>query len=489
MLRRIVNINGAIIDVTSVMVKDPNAYRPTDELASEVIKAYWEQCDRYFPGSLKTGSGIERMFNPVNGEFWQEKGWLIRLLEKMPGYNGRMQVVIPKTKVVYGMNYVVAKRALLSIKSHIDNIAYYASSNKSTLRFFSQLLTDIYYYIREEQNGLIDNIKQGDCRFVNKKLADIISSTKPDDLKFDIPVGTKITKLVSRIGKISGADKWVEIKDVSFRDDHGDYHERHKDMGWNYWRAAFGDAMTILENSYTFIISAHPIDYLRMSFGGNWTSCQTIDKFGIDRANDGHDHGGMCAGGTESYMLDNSTILGYYIEELPEDGRPEYCNKIKRCNFHLGEDKIVQGRVYPDGRDTNGGYLSPAYNMRNTLQLYVANAFDIPNFWQLRKGTDECSSVISSYGPHYPDYSNYDDCNVSFLRRFDGYLNTRAVSVGNEIICPECGCNHLTSDNIFDDDCYEELVRCAHCGDVIPAREASKIDYNYYCSDCAEHVE
>lgn len=497
MLRKnIVNIGGTTVDATSVMVKDPNAYRPTDELACDVIKAYWEQCDRYFPGSLKTGAGIERMFNPVDGDFWQEKGWLIRLLEKMPGYNGRLQVVVPNNKVVYGMNYSMAKQAVRAIRGYIiDKIDEISDSDDSndTLYFCRSVLRYVYYHISNEENELIDGAEQGGCRFVTKELADSINGVKPASLKFDIPVGTKVTKLVSRIGKISGADKWVDIRDVSFHDDHDNYHERHKDMGWNYWRAAFGDAMTILENSYTFIISAHPIDYLRMSFGKNWTSCQTIDKFGIDRANDGHDHGGMCAGGTESYMLDNSTILGYCIEDLPEDGRPEYVDKIRRCNFHLGEDKIVQGRVYPDGRDTDGDYLSPAYHMRSILQLYVAGALDVPNFWQLKRGCYECGAVVSSYGPHYDDYNHYGDCNVSFLRRFDGYINDRAINVGNDIICPECGRNHLTSNNIFDDYCYERLVKCAHCGNIIPEREAIEKEHEwyskYYCQDCAEYVE
>jgi hypothetical protein len=241
----------------------------------------------------------------------------------------------------------------------------------------------------------------------------------------------------------------VDIRDVSFYDHNGVFHEKVKDMGWNNWIAVLGDAINPIELTKTAVISVNPTDFLTMSLGTNWASCMTIDKNNIRHlANNYH---GMYFGGSESYMLDTSTIIFYYLEDGCTGTHPEYEYKLKRCLFYLGEDKLIQSRVYPDGRD--GGEESLAGDIRKIMQKIIADLFDVPNYWSNKGGTSACAEVTTSNGVHYKDYLCYDDCNVSYMKRIDGYKNMRMVPIGRNPICPECGEEHTYEENIFCHSC------------------------------------
>ena len=259
-------------------------------------------------------------------------------------------------------------------------------------------------------------------------------------------------------------------------------------MGWNQQFAAFADAINPLDIPATVIISVNPIDFYTMSFGKGWASCHTIDKQGRRRGDDAHNYQGMYCGGTESYMLDGSSIIVYTLPADWDGEHPEKEDKIKRCVFYVGEDKLVQSRLYPDGRD--GGDNSIAESIRAIVQRVIANMFEAPNLWSLKRGTCECSEVTESFGPHYRDYLNYDDCNVSYMKRIDGYRNARPIKIGVPmIICPSCGERHYTNDNIFCRPCYEDGVECAGCGSIIPRENAYEIDGDWYCEDCVLFCE
>ena len=302
-------------------------------------------------------------------------------------------------------------------------------------------------------------------------------------IKFRFSEGIKFSRLVGKLAKLIGLDKHSDIRDASFYDQSGTFHERTKDYGWNAKFANFCDSINPTTVKGTVVISVNPIDFWTMSFGYKWTSCHTIDKMNIRRCDSGHNYRGMYCGGTESYMLDNSSVIVY---TLPYDfacNAAEFADKIKRCMFHLGEDKMVQGRVYPDGRDGGDATLAP--DIRAIMQKTVADLLGVPNLWKLERGTYVCDEVTVSEGPHYRDYLEYDDCNVSFLRRIDGYINRNYFTIGSEtIICPECGDRHYTEDNIYCEDCTTARCRCAQCGDVIDRDEVFYVYDTPYCSDC-----
>lgn len=290
--------------------------------------------------------------------------------------------------------------------------------------------------------------------------------------------GQKITRIVGKFCKFLGLDK---IKDVQTT-----FSGREKDYGYNYQFALFCDAISPLKITRHTIISANPIDYWTMSFGNSWASCQTID--GNNKRGMPHSYNGMYMSGTTSYMLDGTTLIMYTVDSEYNEKDFELQPKMQRCNFHIGEDKIIQGRVYPDGRDGGDGSLSEQF--RNIMQKVVADMYDVPNMWVLKKGVGHCEQYEISEGTNYKDYECYDDCTVSLLKDENGNVNDRHIIIGHDPICPVCGCEHEKEDKLCCEDCYDDnYVTCEHCGSRIHRDDAIYCEYNgnYYCDyDCAQ---
>lgn len=331
------------------------------------------------------------------------------------------------------------------------------------------------------------------------KAAKINRYAEEMELKARAVVGQKVTKFIGKVLREIGMNKVVDIKRESWEDTNGELHWRDKDYGYNYYFALLGDSINPFEYTREVVISVNPIDYWTMSFGYKWASCHTIDKEDYRGVRE-NQHGGCYSGGTQSYMEDASTIVVYVrptekeLEQIHENEMPmEEQSKFKRCLFYLGEDKLGQSRVYPDGRD--GGDESLAGQLRAIMQKVISELYNTPNMWTLKKGTCACSEAIYSNGSiHYPDYTNYDDCNVSYLRRIDGQLNTNMIKVGSEtIICPSCGISHRESDHITCDYCYERRDGdiCERCGcqcdddDAIHTHDRYGNEVVFCCSECA----
>ena len=226
------------------------------------------------------------------------------------------------------------------------------------------------------------------------------------------------------------------------------------------------------------------IDYWLMSNGHKWSSCHNIDKKHI--LNDNADYSGCYSGGTESYMLDESSVIFYTVDES-YDGNDYYLeDKMQRCVFCIAEDGsiLLQSRVYPDGRD--GGDESLAGQYREVMQKIVADCWKINNQWTLKRGTDYCSEVTVSDGVHYRDYLSYDDCNISLNKEI--YFDQK-IYIGHDPICPCCGDSHSWEESILCEECADEGHRCAQCGDSIDEDDAIYCADNeeWYCnSECAQ---
>lgn len=296
--------------------------------------------------------------------------------------------------------------------------------------------------------------------------------------------GQKVTRVMGKIAKEFGIDKFVDMQKISWLDENGTYHEKEKDIGWNKQYAMLCDALNPMETERWVVISINPIDYWTMSFGHKWASCHTIDKDGI-RENDGHTYGGCYSSGTESYMLDSSTVIMYLVDGDYKGNDYEMEDKLKRCNFHIGENKIVQGRVYPDGRD-GGDEDNIAKEMRMIMQEIVSECCGIENKWTLNKGTEACYNAICEENgkTNYSDYFNYNDCNVSTLK---GTRNVKKIIVGHAPICPCCGNEHGNCENIMCEPCASEII-CHDCG-CCCEDDYEEIDGNYYCRDCVSYCE
>ena len=418
---------------------------------------------------------------------WNHLDMLLGELPEKAIINGR-------TWAEYKAEYDRMENVISNVYEKID-IAYLSDAKGNDfavpreiynkMSIFDDVLHMAFRNVEEEQNLLSEEKTEK----LNRKLEEGGFTTRAI-------AGQKIAKFIGKLCKETKLNKIVDRQVVEWRDRDGNLHEREKDLGYNYHFALLGDSINPLYYTREIVISVNPIDFWTMSFGYKWASCHTIDKNNT-RGNGSDNYSGCYSGGTESYMLDESSLIVYVrptqeeLESIGEENLPmEIQSKFKRCIFYLGEDKLVQSRMYPDGRD--GGDMGLAAQIRNILQKEIADLLDTSNMWTLKKGTDACTSVIETayMAPHYRDYSHYSDCNVSFLRRINGDLNHNLIKVGSSIICPECGERHTTEEWITCESCRNEYyATCDRCGDGI--RETDEYIYtsdgNYYCcASCAE---
>lgn len=426
---------------------DEKAVRASEDRAMELLAEY-----DYNP--------TYRAVNRIYRENIREKGWLYDLFRRSPFYNGNGQIVLPKQLMLRTIN----KADILKFFDWAGIEAINREEGK-----YRDLVMRLQYIAETTKTGIVDEDDEEVVKIICEDY----------NLKFRPAVGQKWSRVISKIAREIGFDKITNIMTVVIGGE-----ERKKDYGWNYQFALFADAINPQEVEKTFVISVNPIDFWTMSFGNSWASCHTIDKSGKRRKGNSSNYGGCYSGGTESYMLDDSSIITYYVDD-DEDEPYEMRDKIKRCVFYVGEDKLIQSRVYPDGRD--GGDEGLPKVMREIVQYTFSQLLDTPNLWENKKGTEECTANILSYGVHYRDYECYDDCNVSYLRRINGNLNHKRISVGANPICPCCGEEHESEDWITCLSCREEEI-CSRCGESIDPDYAVYCpdNNNYYCDqDCA----
>ena len=231
--------------------------------------------------------------------------------------------------------------------------------------------------------------------------------------------GQKTSRVVNKICKHLGYDK------------HEEYNRKF---------AAYSDAINPLSIVRHTVISLNPIDYLTMSFGNSWASCHTIDK--LNRRNCDNSYQGCNSSGTMSYMLDGTSAVYYTVSKDYEGKEYYFQDKITRQMFFYGEDKLIQGRLYPQGED---GATDKYTQVRNIVQKVYADILGIPNLWKLTKGTSEASKYIYSHGTHYRDYNHFSSCTLSIIQDSE---NGNSIDVGADPICIECGCRHQIEENI-----------------------------------------
>ena len=68
--------------------------------------------------------------------------------------------------------------------------------------------------------------------------------------------------------------------------------------------------------------------------------------------------------------------------------------------FHYGNDKLIQGRVYPQDND---GVNAVYKEIRPIVQRVIAEILDVPNLWRNVKGTGICNDMTIHTGTHFRD--------------------------------------------------------------------------------------
>lgn len=264
---------------------------------------------------------------------------------------------------------------------------------------------------------------------------------------------------------------------------------------YNVAIARLGDASSPLKYTRFTVLSANPVDYWRMSFGSSWSSCHTIDKHGYFSASrGGQNYNGMHGSGTESYMLDGSTLIMYTVDKDYNGTEYELQPKINRCMFHVGEGKFIMGRIYPQGKD---GEKEVYKQWRNIFQTIIAECLEVPNYWKTEYGRYDKLNNIVSDGTHYEDYS-CDYCDIAGWSWHKPFADTtpseKKIYIGHYPICPSCGRTHEVEDNIECEDCNEDsdrIKRCECCNERIDLNSdpyETDGDGRYWCClDCANN--
>ena len=363
----------------------------------------------------------------------------------------------------------------------------------------SSVLCSLYSWIEHDGHTLTtERAKQINRIFAN--------CYKPNGKKLiRVNKDMKFSRFMALLGRLTGVDKIVKMETKSWYAD-GVYHEREEDTGWNSRFAKFADGI----NPYTIkrhtIISTNPVDYLLASNGTSWVSCHHLCREDVNKSGS---YNAMYSGGASGYMLDNSTVVMYMIDESYDGEDFMFVPKERRCLFHIGEDKLIQGRVYPDGRD--GGELGASEQMRIIMQTILADCLGVPNLWKVETGTSAIYPHEVTNGENYEDYEHYDDCTISFLKgnNSDYVIRTPRITIGARAMCPVCGERHSrrgwvycsSHDNYYnkrdtDNASYmvkviegsEENRTCSVCGHLVHQDDVvhdASTGKDYCCVECA----
>lgn len=217
-----------------------------------------------------------------------------------------------------------------------------------------------------------------------------------------------------------------------------------------------------------------------MSFGNSWASCHTIDKNNYrDMPNSYH---GAYSSGTISYMLDKVSIVFYTVTAAYNGNQYYFEDKINRCMFHYGEDKLVQGRVYPQDNDDNADNIYK--DIREIVQKIIADCEGMTNYWTTKKGVDEIGDYTNHGGTNYPDFRYYNNCCISFPKEKE--INPTVITIGNKPICIECGDTHNNQENI---NCCDAGCVCENCGDAMDEDDVCYVNGHRYCRDCVVYCD
>ena len=388
----------------------------------------------------------EEALNKIIDTWATNKADLITAIKKHPNYlQGKFMIVFS-----HNFDRTVDKTAINGFKKWLLN-----SETCFAVREFmtEEMRNDVIDYGRKLPNDIfcfLTEMTNMTGQYIDDYIVERLDNISPD---LHAHKGQKMSRVINKLLTYVGFNKLPD---------------------YNREFAKYADALNPLQITRHTVLSVNPLDYLTMSFGNSWASCHTIDK--ENKRNMPNSYEGMYSSGTVSYMLDKPSMV-FYTVDASYNGN-DFWNepKINRQMFHWGEEKLVQGRLYPQDNDGDNSVYTP---YREIVQNIMSELFEFPNLWTVAKGTSAAGRYVCSYGTHYRDYDSYENCTLS---RIKGSENEKYINVGHDPICIKCGNEHDIQENIS---CCARKVTCAECGCEIDEDEARYIDGEYYCDDCS----
>ena len=388
----------------------------------------------------------EEALNKIIDTWATNKADLITAIKKHPNYlQGKFMIVfshnfdrtVDKTAINGFKKWLLNSETCLAVREFMTE-----EMRNEVIDYGRKLPNDIFCFLTEMNNMT--------GQYIDDYIVERLDNISPD---LHAHKGQKMSRVVNKLLTYVGFNKLPD---------------------YNREFAKYADALNPLQITRHTVLSVNPLDYLTMSFGNSWASCHTIDK--ENKRNMPNSYEGMYSSGTVSYMLDKPSMV-FYTVDASYNGN-DFWNepKINRQMFHWGEEKLVQGRLYPQDNDGDNSVYTP---YREIVQNIMSELFEFPNLWTVAKGTSAAGRYVCSYGTHYRDYDSYDNCTLS---RIKGSENEKYINVGHDPICIKCGNEHDIQENIS---CCARKVTCAKCGCEIDEDEARYIDGEYYCDDCS----
>lgn len=493
-------------------------YHPTDEGIKAVLDNWAEKKGR---ADVWNGNSVLDVLSK-HPDYVPEKGYIVKKNEYDRGVDGKVIVDVLgqiEYATLYPTSYILEPVEIRpwsymecsNIVDRMERISQGLAADPSNMRYrgmtYEEVIAEKQTWIKRmnilsEEYRIIggscytlDDIDKMDklTHLINKiknRISEQIVDMSEEELKQPLLIDEEIFNMIENSGlEIRGirvGQKFNKVigkilTETGVKDNWNDYNKEF---------ARLCDAASPTKFTRFTIISANPVDYYRMSFGSSWSSCQTIDKLGKYRPSSGGDsYEGMHASGTSSYQGDESSIIMYTVDKSYEGSDYEMQPKINRCMFHLGEDKFVMGRVYPQGTD---GEEEVYRQWRQIFQQIIAECMGVPNYWKTVKDRDEKRNQIESSGTHYRDY-DYEYCNIAGFSYIKPTADTKPsikyIKIGSQPICPSCGCSHWEEDSIECSVCRNDEVECAHCGYTADRENMQYIDGEWYCEDCCFYCE
>lgn len=390
-------------------------------------------------------SYTDEALNKIIDEWATNKANLIAAFKKHPNYlEGKFMIVFS-----HNFERVTNRRAVLGFRKWLTDL----DTTMNVREFMPEDMRKIgEIYCKWLPNNVWDfivNLHNMTEQYIDDEIADKLNDINPD---FHARKGQKMSRVVNKLCTYIGFNNLPE---------------------YNREFAKYADGLNPLQITRHTVLSVNPLDYLTMSFGNSWASCHTIDK--TNKRGMPNSYEGMYSSGTVSYMLDSPSMVFYTVDASYNGNDFWHEPKINRQMFHWGEEKLVQGRLYPQDNDGDNGAYTP---YREVVQKIVSELFGFPNLWTVGKGTGYSGRYVISEGTHYKDYDCYDNCTLS---RVKGSENEKYITVGHTPICIDCGEEHNKEDNIC---CCSQHV-CERCGCVIEGyNDIVWIDGDPYCEDC-----
>lgn len=397
-------------------------YCDTDKLVDDMIALLTEY------GHRNSEHGVCTIID----RYFTNKEPLVKLLAKHDKYVGNMRITL---KVPFARDCVAS-----TIQGFVDNFRANQEVKDCILSYTDEdgkVMTDYFKTgvrhmniknMKKAKNILHDEkVKQfmlfnGALRKSAEKEAQFqdwmyymsnqfVSNLSEDVENYGISLkkGMKTSRAFNRICTTYGVDKY---------------------QSYNKEFAKYADMVSSNERILNVIISVNPLDYLTMSFGKSWASCHTIDK--NNARGMPNSYSGAYCNGTLSYMLDESSIITYVVEDMGDELHK--IGKLYRNMFHVNMEtcKFIQGRIYPQGND---GSTDLYAKFRKIMQDEFVKLFGLSNnMWKVKRVEGSLDS--NSYGLHYQDYNSYDDCRV-FYPSEKG--NIGVVEIGSNAPCAYCG--------------------------------------------------